>query len=205
MNKDFFNKIDEYYTEKIIQFGATSKGVDWNGKESHFLRFKQLAKIFNSNQNISILDYGCGYGSLIDYLDEHGYSYSYTGFDISCEMIEKGKLLHQKENIFFTSENNELKKHDYVIANGIFNIKLKFKEEKWKRYVLDTIGVLDKHATKGFAFNILTSYSDEDYQKDYLYYANPLLYFDYCKNNFSKNVALLHDYNLYEFTIIVRK
>ncbi|MBM3138043.1 MAG: class I SAM-dependent methyltransferase, partial [Chloroflexi bacterium] len=29
--------------------------------------------------------------------------------------------------------------------------------------------------------------------------------FDYCKVNFSKNVALLHDYKLYDFTIIVRK
>jgi len=205
MNKAFLNKIDKYYTEKIKQFGATSKGVDWNGKDSHFLRFNQLTKVFNSNQNFSVLDYGCGYGSLTDYLDEQDYSYTYTGFDISCEMIKKANLLYQKENIFFTSENNKLRNHDYVIANGIFNIKLEFNKEEWKQYVIDTIGLLDKYATKGFAFNILTSYSDVECQKDYLYYANPLLYFDYCKNNFSKNVALLHDYNLYEFTIIVRK
>jgi len=38
-----------------------------------------------------------------------------------------------------------------------------------------------------------------------LYYADPCFIFDYCKRNFSRNVALLHDYELYEFTIIVRK
>ena len=38
-----------------------------------------------------------------------------------------------------------------------------------------------------------------------LYYADPLDLFDYCKRNFSKNVALLHDYRLYDFTLIVRK
>ena len=38
--------------------------------------------------------------------------------------------------------------------------------------------------------------------KDYLFYADPCQLFDYCKQNFSKQVALLHDYRLYEFTII---
>jgi len=37
-----------------------------------------------------------------------------------------------------------------------------------------------------------------------LYYADPRLYFDYCKRNFSRHVALLHDYGLWEFTVIVR-
>jgi hypothetical protein len=38
-----------------------------------------------------------------------------------------------------------------------------------------------------------------------LYYADPAQVFDYCKRRFSPNVALLHDYGLYEFTILVRK
>jgi len=38
-----------------------------------------------------------------------------------------------------------------------------------------------------------------------LYFGDPLLYFDFCKRNFSRNVALLHDYGLYDFTILVRK
>jgi len=29
--------------------------------------------------------------------------------------------------------------------------------------------------------------------------------FDYCKRTYSRDVALLHDYGLYEFTILVRK
>jgi len=41
--------------------------------------------------------------------------------------------------------------------------------------------------------------------KDDLYYADPCYFFDYCKKKFSKNIALLHDYGLYEFTILVRK
>ena len=52
---------------------------------------------------------------------------------------------------------------------------------------------------------MLTKYSDKEYMRDNLYYADPLFIFDYCKRNFSKQVALLHDYGLYEFTILVKK
>jgi hypothetical protein len=38
-----------------------------------------------------------------------------------------------------------------------------------------------------------------------LYYADPLFLFDYCKTKFSTLVSLIHDYPLYEFTILVRK
>ena len=41
--------------------------------------------------------------------------------------------------------------------------------------------------------------------KDHLFYADPCFFFDHCKKHFSKNVALLHDYGMYEFTILVRK
>ena len=101
--------------------------------------------------------------------------------------------------------NNGLKKSDYIVASGIFNVKNKTSESEWLHYILNTIEMMNQKSKKGFAFNILTKYSDKEYMKDYLYYADPLFLFDYCKRNFSKNVALLHDYYLYEFTILVKK
>ena len=46
---------------------------------------------------------------------------------------------------------------------------------------------------------------DADRMQGYLYYADPCALFDRCKRCYSRNVALLHDYDLYEFTILVRK
>jgi hypothetical protein len=40
--------------------------------------------------------------------------------------------------------------------------------------------------------------------RDHLYYADPGEFFEICKRVYSRNVALLHDYGLYEFTILVR-
>ena len=38
-----------------------------------------------------------------------------------------------------------------------------------------------------------------------LYYPDPGAVFDRCMRRYSRHVALLHDYGLYEFTILVRK
>ncbi len=99
----------------------------------------------------------------------------------------------------------QIMKTEYIIASGIFNVKLNHNETEWLHYILSTLEVMNKKSTKGFSFNLLAKYSDKEYMRDDLYYADPLFLFDFCKRNFSKNVALLHDYNLYEFTILVKK
>lgn len=197
--------INEYYTNKVIQHGDSSLGVDWNSKESQYLRFEQLLKVTNKNY-FTIYDYGCGYGELVNFLKNNNYDFDYFGYDISDEMIKKAVTkFGTNNNVKFASElSNE--KFDYTIASGIFNVKLNLAtDEDWFAYIIETINLFDKTSTSGFSFNALTSYSDKEFMKDYLYYTNPGVLFDYCKKNFSRNVALLHDYDLYEFTIIVRK
>ena len=94
---------------------------------------------------------------------------------------------------------------DYGVASGIFNVRLGRSDDEWRSYLEATLDVLDRTSRIGFAFNCLTSYSDADKMRDYLYYADPCVLFDLCKHRYSRDVALLHDYGLYEFTILVRK
>ena len=94
---------------------------------------------------------------------------------------------------------------DYGIASGIFNVRLGRNDAEWRDYLEDTLDGLDRTSRNGFAFNCLTSYSDAHKMRDYLYYADPCALFDLCKRRYSRYVALLHDYKLYEFTILVRK
>jgi SAM-dependent methyltransferase len=203
--KKIISEISKYYNDKIVEFGANSNGVDWNGIESHNLRFSQLCKIITT-QNYSVLDYGCGYGALVDYLDQSFPSFEYLGFDIAEEMIQAGNdKFDTRKTIAFKGNICDITPKDYCIASGIFNVKLNNHEEEWKRYIIETLDSMNKLSTKGFSFNLLTSYSDKDFMKDYLFYAEPEWLFKHCKENYSKQVAILHDYPLYEFTILVRK
>lgn len=205
--RHIYNNIRDYYTNKIQKYGPTPKGVDWNGEKGQFIRFEQLSKIITSNNFFSIGDLGCGYGKYFEFLKDRFSNFEYIGYDLSNEMIINArKLYSNREGKFLVIKSyNDIKTDDYLVASGIFNVKNKISEGEWLYYILKTIETMNEKSRKGFAFNILTKYSDKEYMKDYLYYADPLFLFDYCKRNFSKNIALLHDYDLYEFTILVKK
>ena len=208
MDDKIIKGVDKYYTDKINLHGTNAAGVDWNSKESQYIRFKQLCNVINAGNNFSILDFGCGYAELINYLSNEFdvNSFRYSGFDISAKMIDQARnLFSHLQNAEFFVHTPE-KKCNYVVASGIFNVKVEdVSNAEWLQYIQETITTLNDLSENGFAFNALTSYSDVEFKKDYLYYADPLQIFDYCKKHFSRNVALLHDYNLYEFTILVRK
>ena len=198
-------KVKNYYSEKVLQFGATPPGVDWNSSESQQLRFEQLVKVCNGSTKFSINDLGCGYGAMYDYLTRQGFKFQYSGYDLSDSMINEARRLTAGKNNCEFTVGDSLREADYTVASGVFNVKMDVDSREWERYVLEVLEKTDQASRRGFAFNILTHYSDPEYMKDHLYYADPCFYFDYCKKNFSKHVALLHDYPLYEFSILVRK
>ena len=200
------SSVQEYYDDKIRTHGPTARGVDWNSQESQQLRFAQLLKLVNHSGPFTLNDFGCGYGALVDYLERGKYQFHYVGFDISSEMIAKAEELHRPSSqIEFVHEQGQLRQADYTVASGVFNVKLNTTSEAWKQYILAALDTMNSFSRAGFAFNALTKYSDAEFMRPDLYYADPLFLFDHCKSQYSKFVALLHDYPLYEFTILVRK
>lgn len=204
MKEELARLLKNYYSEKLKLHGPGYKGADWGSLHAQQLSFDQLSKIITS-ENSSVLDYGCGYGALYDYLKERNYRVNYTGYDISEEMIAHAGRLHPSADAVWSSSLDEKSQFDYVIACGIFSVKLDVPQAEWEAHTLSTLRQLNALCKKGFAFNSLTSYSDAPLMKDYLYYPDPCFLFDYCKKHFSKYVSLIHDYPKYEFTIIVRK
>lgn len=205
MHDALLDDVANYYSAKIIKHGASAKGVDWNSEQSQELRFEVLSQLFTRAEEFSILDYGCGYGALFSYLKKKRHHFTYTGFDISKTMLQHAQEINGAEkNANWIDVLNE-QTFDYTIASGIFNVRLEHSDQDWQNYVEQTLIEINNKSKKGFAFNMLTIYSDKEYMKQNLYYANPLYYFDYCKKKFSKYVTLLHDYPLYEFTITVKR
>jgi SAM-dependent methyltransferase len=201
-------KINQYFTEKLITFGATAKGVDYKSSYDQEIRFGQLLGVINPAQPFTLLDYGCGYGALYDTMSQKGWRFEYYGVDLIEKMIIAGWDLHKNcPNCHFTTKETEVPLADYLVAGAIFNNKLDSTVEAWCEFTVQTLQRMNQLCSKGFSFNMLTSYSDADRmaQRPDLYFGDPCFYFDYCKRNFSHNVALLHDYGLYDFTILVRK
>jgi len=203
---DLMQTVINYYNARIFDYGPSACGVDWNSEESQTLRFDQLMKVVEELEFFSVNDYGCGYGALIPYMHHRKYNFVYLGFDIAEGMIEAAETLHGKyKNCKFTNSESQLAAADYTISSGVFNVKLQVSDKDWERYLQDTLQKIDSISKKGFAFNLLTHHADPSRMRSDLYYADPLYIFDFCRKKFSRHVALLHDYPLYEFTILVRK
>lgn len=203
---ELLKDVANYYTAKLLAYGESPQGVDWNGEMSQTLRFQQLCQIIPDTQPFTLNDLGCGYGALYDYLSNRYENFHYCGCDISEEMIVAAQKLHFNQvDAQFMVAPSPPEMADFTIASGIFNVRLERGNSEWRDYIQDTLEKMNKASSRGFAFNCLTSYSDENKKLDYLYYADPCEWFDLCKRQFSRQVALLHDYGLYEFTLLVRK
>jgi trans-aconitate methyltransferase len=98
LKNDFISSIAHYYSEKLQRFGATPQGVDWNGDASQAMRFCQLSKIIQPSTHFSINDLGCGYGALYDFLTTQHQNFSYSGFDISADMVTTAKMIYKNNN-----------------------------------------------------------------------------------------------------------
>jgi SAM-dependent methyltransferase len=200
---DVLTSVARYYSERLDAHGATPHGVDWSSESSQQLRFTQLLSIIDGDTP-TIIDYGCGYGALAQRLIAEGGDFRYVGYDVSDSMIGAAQTLIQDTRCRFTTHEDDLGQADFTLASGIFNVRLQTGESEWHDYVVSTCDKIAGCSTRGFALNMLTRYADPPLMRDDLYYADPARYFALCKERYSRNVALLHDYDLYEFTLFVR-
>ena len=159
--------IKSYYDDMVKTYGANHNGVDWNSSESQYLRFEQLDKVIREKRDaeFSIIDFGCGYGELVNFLNHRYNSFEYVGLDISAEMLKQAKQKHNQINIFFAQHLHELDEKDYLLASGIFNIKQQTKLIDWDNYCLELLNEFNRFCRKGFSFNVLTKYSEESQKK----------------------------------------
>jgi len=71
------DSVKEYYEKRIVEYGYSPLGVDWNSSLSQTNRFDQIIKVCNPDTPFSIIDYGCGYGALADYLKKRSKELDY--------------------------------------------------------------------------------------------------------------------------------
>lgn len=207
--KGLLRAVDDYYSALITRFGPIPFGVDWSSTDSQRLRFDVLLRAIptGTETTFSLIDYGCGYGALADYLGLRGISRcAYVGYDISESMLAAARSRPAPLiGCRFAGKDEPLHEADYCLASGVFNVSLGTEPEVWFEYMTRVWDEMSRVGRFAFAFNCLSIDSEGARQPHLLYYADPVRVFDYCRRNYSPLVALLHDYPLPEFTVIVRK
>ena len=205
VNDAFVGRAAAYYTGKLRAHGPTHRGVDWSSSQSQQLRFEQLLEVCAGETRLEVNDYGCGYGALVDHLAADGRPFEYGGYDASVEMVDAARAIHAgMTGCVFTSNRSDLAPRAFTMVSGVFNVKLNANRDDWWEYVSRVLEDIAAVSIRGFAFNLLTSYTDPGRRREDLFYADPEAVFSHCMKRFSRAVTLVHDYPLYEFTLLVR-
>ena len=130
----------------------------------------------------------------------------YSGFDVSAAMLEQPAQRSPSADGVRFVRRGELEPADYSVASGIFNVRLGIDETTWRAYVDATIERLDALGAARLRLQhadlVLRPRADARRTSTT---PTRCAFFDRCKRAYSRHVALLHDYGLWEFTIVVRR
>lgn len=197
--------VGAYYSDKLAEHGPTPAGVDWKDAASQRLRHRQFLRLLADDPDACVLDVGCGYGDFLPFLREAGHRGRYIGCDVSPAMVAAARQLHgEGDDRSFIVGPAPANCADYAIGSGIMNVMRGVLPAEWADYVEATVSALDTAARKGFGFNMLSLVSDPERRRADLHYADPSRVLSDCITRYGRHIALLQDYGLWEFTVVIR-
>lgn len=202
------NLLKNHYQNCFLNHGASAQGVDWRDQETADIRYKNMLNVVSAElakKSLSLLDIGCGYGGLQDYISKLNFPIEYTGIDVVATMIEHATSHHGKGQYFhgdvFTYPFGRT--FDYVVCNGILTQKLTATDEEMNSYMNKLIHTMFGLCNKGIAFNLMTN--KVNFKAENLFYKSPVETLDFCLENISRKVIIDHSYPMYEYTVYIYK
>lgn len=206
MDDNPLDRVARYFAGTIQTHGATARGAGWRDQELQELRFSKLVQVTRGIKKGRLVEVGCGWGAFPLWAARQGFEFEYIGYDISPEMISAARLACKDvPNASFECGSGPFAAADWVVASGALSVRLDIPDAEWRKQVDETIDAIARAARLGFAINFLTGYSDPDRKESYLYYPYPGEMLDSVMSRHGRTAVLLHDYPLYEFTILVHK
>jgi hypothetical protein len=196
-------EVAAFYHARLVAPDATAGEAARASREAQALRFEVLCRVGELTGVVG--DYGCGGGALLAHVRAKGFAGEYRGYDMVPSVVAAARSRFSgDEKARFSSDENVLAGSDFVLADGIFNVKLTTPNSDWEASIRVTLDRLATHARVGFAFNMLAN-TRAGQQRPGWYYGSPSRFHDLCLRRYSRQATLLIDYGLNEFTVVVRR
>lgn len=203
-----YENLYKHYESCFEKHGDSHLGVDWPNKDDVLKRYDIMLNIIeNKNKKVSILDFGCGCGHLLEYIQEQKLNIEYYGLDISKSFYEccKEKFpQHTFYNIDILKDSiHNLPNFDYIILNGVFTEKQNLSNEEMMDFFSSILKILFTKVNIGISFNVMCPIVD--FKRDDLFYLSYDKLGIFLKNNISRKYVINNHYGLWEYTTYVYK
>ena len=202
-------RLRDHYAATFDRHGPTSQGIDWGPDESRVaMRYDNMLAVIEAGikDKFTLLDAGCGYGGLLAHAREKAVSIDYAGIDVAQAMIETARSRHPGVR-FVVGDVLDLdcrqEQFDYVICSGILTQKLDVTQLEMDAFANRLIRHLFSLATRGVAFNMMTT--KVNFFANNLYYRNPAEMLAWAMAEITPRVRIDHSYPMYEYTVYLYK
>lgn len=209
-------RIQTRHKVSIERHGYEPQALFWSNREIQHIRFKKLMEILPSLEVLSakqwsLLDVGCGFADLYDFLQDLDYAPNYSGLDISQDMVNAANAMHkhievnQGELVDFNYSENQF---DYVFLSGALNevveTELEGNAQQQGAYAKSVIFEMYRICKQGVAFNLLDKRHSWVASRTDLQAFTPVEIVGFCKG-FASQVRLVEGYLENDFTVHLYK
>jgi len=212
MDKNLYLELVDHYERCFEKFGATPKGVDWPNEHDLNVRFQVMLDIchhaLKKTEPVSILDLGCGYGALYDFIlkNDLANKIQYHGVDLSEKMIISAKNRHpsiQFEVRDILIDRLDPAQFDFVLMNGLLTERTTLSQHDMEEFSHTIIKEAYELSKNGIAYNVMSDHVD--WKREDLFYVSFDRMADFLKQQCSKHYTFRSDYGLYEYIVYVYK
>jgi SAM-dependent methyltransferase len=155
--------------------------------------------------SVSLLDFGCGTGHLLEHINGQGRTdIRYAGLDASQKFIDICRRKFPRHPFSCTDvlvSPEPIPEVDYIVMNGVFTEKRELSSEAMRTYMEELLIRVFAAARIGLAFNVMSKHVD--WEREDLFHLSFDSLAEFLKRNLSRHYQFRADYGLYEFTTYI--
>jgi len=191
------------YEARLREHGYSPETLGWGKQGRQEVRFGALAEMAVARPASSVLDVGCGFADLYDYLTVRGWRGQYVGIDIVPGLLEVARERHPDLDLRLadiTGPVEALGELDFVIASGTFNAALRTGDTY--EHIRGALAAMVDHTKQAVCVDFLSSHVE--FEKPGAWHTDPAWAMQAARA-LSPRVVIRHDYMPYEFALFVFK
>lgn len=189
------------------QFGLDLKTLAYGSKRTQNRKFTILTSSL-PKERVTLLDVGCGFGDLKQFLADRGHHVDYYGVDISPGVVDLAIQGHPDRRIICADILHDTvfegMSFDYVVSTGIncFNHGRNYDlEREMLRVMFD---LCNREAIIGLQSAVSAWRQGED-ESGKSWYTDPGDYLNHALRTLTPWANLVHDYMMHDFTLFLMK
>lgn len=202
-----YRSLVAHYEDCLARHGDTHLGVDWPDAADAATRYRVMLDVIRepAGEPVSLLDFGCGAGHLLDYIRANDIgSIDYRGLDASPKFISL--CLEKFPGIPFMQRDiladpTDIGTTDYIVLNGVLTERRDMAWDEMYAYMERLLETIWPFARRGLAFNVMSA--QVDWERDELFHVPFDAMAKFVASRLSRHFRFRQDYGLYDFTTYV--